>query len=92
MVGWTEPEGSRPHLGSLLLAYHTPDGKLVYAGRAGTGLSAAELARVRRRLEPLALGAMAHDVPPPRTSRFGAPLVLSRVHWVRPDWWPRSRS
>jgi bifunctional non-homologous end joining protein LigD len=25
------------------------------------------------------------DVPPPRDSRFGAPLVLSRVHWVRPE-------
>jgi hypothetical protein len=24
-------------------------------------------------------------VPPPRTSRFGSPLVLSRVHWVRPE-------
>jgi bifunctional non-homologous end joining protein LigD len=25
------------------------------------------------------------DVPPPRTSRFGSPLVLSRVHWVKPE-------
>jgi bifunctional non-homologous end joining protein LigD len=25
------------------------------------------------------------DVPPPRASRFGSPLVLSRVHWVRPE-------
>jgi Phage integrase, N-terminal SAM-like domain/ATP dependent DNA ligase C terminal region len=25
------------------------------------------------------------QVPPPRTSRFGSPLVLSRVHWVRPE-------
>jgi ATP-dependent DNA ligase len=24
-------------------------------------------------------------VPPPRASRFGGPLVLSRVHWVRPE-------
>ena len=23
--------------------------------------------------------------PPPRDSRFGSPLVLSRVHWVRPE-------
>ena len=23
--------------------------------------------------------------PPPRRSRFGSPLVLSRVHWVRPE-------
>jgi hypothetical protein len=24
-------------------------------------------------------------VPPPRDSRFGSPLVLSRVHWVQPE-------
>jgi bifunctional non-homologous end joining protein LigD len=24
-------------------------------------------------------------IPPPRGSRFGSPLVLSRVHWVRPE-------
>jgi bifunctional non-homologous end joining protein LigD len=24
-------------------------------------------------------------VPPPRSSRFGSPLVLSRVHWVGPE-------
>jgi DNA ligase D-like protein (predicted ligase) len=85
VVGWTDPEGSRPHLGALLLAYYAPDGKLVYAGRAGTGMNRAELARVRRRLEPLAADRMPLDVPPPRTSRFGSPLVLSRVHWVRPE-------
>ena len=25
------------------------------------------------------------DKPPPRSSRFGSPLVLSRVHWVKPE-------
>ena len=25
------------------------------------------------------------EVPPPRGSRFGSPLVLNRVHWVRPE-------
>ena len=25
------------------------------------------------------------EVPPPRSSRFVSPLVLSRVHWVRPE-------
>jgi bifunctional non-homologous end joining protein LigD len=28
---------------------------------------------------------LTHEVPLPRSSRFGSPLVLSRVHWVRPD-------
>ena len=25
------------------------------------------------------------DIPPPRDSRFGSPLTISRVHWVRPE-------
>ena len=37
VVGWTDPEGSRPHLGALLLAYYAPDGRLVYAGRVAPG-------------------------------------------------------
>jgi ATP-dependent DNA ligase len=85
VVGWTDPEGRRPYLGALLLAYHDPDGRLVYAGRAGTGIRQAELQRLWRRLQPLATSEMPLEVPPPRTSRFGSPLVLSRVHWVRPE-------
>jgi ATP-dependent DNA ligase len=68
-----------------LLAYYDPDGRLVYAGRVGTGINTAELERLWRRLQPLATDRMPLDVPPPRTSRFGSPLVLSRVHWVRPE-------
>jgi ATP-dependent DNA ligase len=29
VVGWTDPEGSRPHLGALLLGYYGDDGKLI---------------------------------------------------------------
>jgi ATP-dependent DNA ligase len=36
-------------------------------------------------LQPLATDKMPLDVPPPRRTRFGSPLVLSRVHWVRPE-------
>jgi bifunctional non-homologous end joining protein LigD len=85
VVGWTDPEGSRPWLGALLLAYYDPDGRLIYAGRAGTGIDYAELQRLWRRLQPLAATEMPLDVPPPRDARFGSPLALSRVHWVRPE-------
>jgi len=85
VVGWTDPEGRRPYLGALLLAYYDPDARLIYAGRAGTGINTAELERLWHRLQPLATDRMPLDVPPPRTSRFGSPLVLSRVHWVRPE-------
>ena len=54
VVGWTDPEGSRPYLGGQFPAYHGPYGKLIYAGRAGTGIDTAELERLWRRLPPLA--------------------------------------
>jgi DNA ligase D-like protein (predicted ligase) len=85
VLGWTEPEGRRPCLGALLLGYYDPEGRLVYAGRGGTGINNAELERLWRRLQPLAADRMPLDVAPPRGSRFGSPLVLSRVHWVRPE-------
>jgi len=84
VVGWTEPEERRPYLGALLLGYYDPDGRLIYAGRAGTGIDNAELERLWRRLQPLATDRMPLDVPP-RSARFGSPLVLSRTHWVRPE-------
>src|SRR5262249_46405290 len=58
---------------------------LVYAGRAGTGIDYGELERLWRRLQPLAIPEMPLDAPPRRDSRFGSPLTLSRVHWVRPE-------
>jgi ATP-dependent DNA ligase len=86
VVGWSDPEGTRHRIGALLLGYYTPDdGKLIYAGRAGTGMSMAELERLYGRLQPLSVPKMPLSEPPPRGGRFGSPLVLSRVHWVRPD-------
>jgi ATP-dependent DNA ligase len=84
VVGWSDPEGSRPHLGALLLGYYTDEGKLIYAGRVGTGMPDKVLADLRHRLEPLARARPPLSVLPPRKTRFGSPLVLSRVHWVEP--------
>ena len=72
VVGWTDPEGSRPYLGALLLA--DPEGRLVYAGRAGSGIKQAELARLWRRLQPLSTSEMPLAVPPPRDSVEPRPL------------------
>jgi len=85
VVGWSDPEGSRYLVGSLLLGYYEPDGRLIYAGRVGTGMSVETLSMLHRRLEPLAISKMPLSAPPPRKSRFGGPLALSKVHWVRPE-------
>ena len=76
---------SRPHLGALLLGYYTNDGKLIYAGRVGTGMSDKVLAELRQRLDPLARKTSPLSVPPPRGTHLGSPLILSRVHWVEPN-------
>ena len=43
------------------------------------------LADLRRRLDPLARSSSPLSPLPPRETRFGSPLVLSRVHWVKPQ-------
>jgi DNA ligase D-like protein (predicted ligase) len=85
VVGWSNPEGSRPYLGALLLGYYEPDGRLVYAGRVGTGMSQKTLATLHKPLQPLAIRTMPLAVPPPRDNRFGRPLELAKIHWLRPE-------
>ena len=67
-----------------LLGYYSDDGRLIYAGRVGTGMPDKVLADLRRRLEPLARATSPLSAPPPRKTRFGSPLGLFRVHWVEP--------
>ena len=43
------------------------------------------LADLRRRLDPWRRPSSPLSAPPPRKTRFGSPLVLSRVHWVEPQ-------
>src|SRR5215469_18556714 len=69
-----DPEGSRQRIGALLLGYYTPEGKLIYAGRVGTGLPVNELERLWQRLLPLAIPKMPLADPPPQGTRFGSPL------------------
>ena len=61
VVGWTDPEGSRSFTGALLLGHYDPAGRLIYAGRVGTGMRANQLEELLRRLRPLQIGAMPLD-------------------------------
>jgi ATP-dependent DNA ligase len=83
VVGWSDPEGSRPHLGALLLG-----STATAAGSFMPAVSAREC-RLSARGSAAPLGPprpqdVTFIVPPPRARRFGSPLVLSRVHWVEP--------
>ena len=53
--------------------------------RRGGGIDHAELGRLRRLTQPLATSEMPLDRAPPRSNRLGSRLVLSRVHWIRPE-------
>jgi bifunctional non-homologous end joining protein LigD len=77
IIGFTDPKGSRPGLGALLLAYYSDDGKkLVYAGKAGTGFDTSTLRDLRERLDLITQ--FNSPLPDPNTD------MGSDVHWVSP--------
>jgi ATP-dependent DNA ligase len=76
---WSNPEGSRLHLEALLLGYYTDEGKLIYAGRVGTGMPVKVLADLRRLLDPLGRKTSPLSVLPPRSTRFGSPCFVLRA-------------
>ncbi|MGD9943281.1 MAG: DNA ligase D [Burkholderiaceae bacterium] len=73
--GYTEPQGSRHGFGSLLLGVHDEAGRLRYAGRVGSGFSAATLETLGRQLK-----ALASKQPP-----FVDPPRGAGLHWVKPQ-------
>jgi bifunctional non-homologous end joining protein LigD len=73
--GFTDPQGTRTGFGALLLGYHDADGRLVYAGKVGTGFSRADLDGMHA-----ALAALERDRPAFDRGR----LPRSHVHWVEP--------
>lgn len=78
IVGYTDPKGSRQGFGALLLALHDHDsGQLRYAGKVGTGFSAATLDSILARLKPLRVAKAPLPSPPTGAEARG-------VHWLKP--------
>lgn len=78
-VGGYTVTGGRP--GALLVGAHDPEGRLRYLGRAGSGLTEAELSAAAQVLRP---GPCPFDpVPDLRAERFARPP--DRVVWVEPQ-------
>ena len=77
--GFTEPKGHRVGFGALLVGYYKA-GKLVYAGKVGTGFDDETLQRLGNQLAQLETGTCPFAVgDPPRVS----------AHWVRPKLVPQ---
>ena len=74
--GYTEPEGSRPFFGSIVLGLYDKSGNLVHVGQAGSGFTQLTLASMWKRLKPLET----------KTNPFyGKVEALRKVHWVKPE-------
>ena len=85
--GWTPGEGGRTGRVGALAVGVMDDGKLVYAGKVGSGFTEQTLALLQRELEPL----RRDDSPfegrqPPKGTVFVEPRLIARVElreWTR---------
>ncbi len=73
--GWTDPRGSRPFFGALLLGVYDEHGALQYVGHTGAGFSDAELGRVWK---------LIHALQTRKCPFAGQPRTNERPHWVKP--------
>jgi bifunctional non-homologous end joining protein LigD len=85
--GFTEPKGSREGIGALLVGVHDEEGALLYAGKVGTGFTAAVARDLRDRLSGLETDrrpfAPGRGVP---RARFVEPRLVAQVRfteWTR---------
>lgn len=76
IVGTTEPQGARAGFGALLLGVHDKEGRLVYAGKVGTGFDQATLRKLARQLADLAT---------PRSPLADTADVDGKPQWVKPQ-------
>jgi bifunctional non-homologous end joining protein LigD len=73
--GYTDPRGSRTGFGALLLGYYDTDGRLVYAGKVGTGFDQRLLDSLHEQMVRIERDQPAFD---------RGKLPRSGVHWVKP--------
>jgi len=77
VVGFTDPSGGRKGLGALLLGVNDEAGKLIFAGKVGTGFTERSLQDLKSKLTPLEADKPAVSNPPKGAATRG-------VHWVTP--------
>jgi bifunctional non-homologous end joining protein LigD len=74
--GWTEPRGSRPFFGALLVGVTDDQGELRYLGRVASGFTDAQLGLMWEQLRALKT----------KTTPFAVtPDTKGRAHWVKPS-------
>jgi bifunctional non-homologous end joining protein LigD len=73
--GYTDPEGTRAHFGSIVLGLYDDQDRLIHVGQAGSGFDHKTLEAVWKRLEKIKVAA---------SPFFGKVEALRRAHWVQP--------
>jgi bifunctional non-homologous end joining protein LigD len=72
--GYTDPKGARTGFGALLVGYYE-SGRLIYAGKVGTGYNTSTLHRLGSQLEELET----------QSCPFRVDALPGRgIHWVKP--------
>ena len=74
--GYTEPEGSRAHFGSVVLGLYDKKGRLIHVGQAGSGFDQKSLEEIWKVLKKLETK---------KNPFFGEVEALRKVSWVKPE-------
>jgi bifunctional non-homologous end joining protein LigD len=74
--GYTEPEGSRSHFGSIVLGLYDKQGRLIHVGQAGSGFDQKSLEEVWKLLKKRETK---------KNPFYGEVEALRRVYWVKPE-------
>jgi len=74
--GFTEPEGSRTHFGSVVLGLYDKEGRLIHVGQAGSGFNQKSLAEIWKTLQRLETK---------KNPFHGEVEALRKVSWVKPE-------
>ncbi|MFZ0733269.1 MAG: non-homologous end-joining DNA ligase [Candidatus Sulfotelmatobacter sp.] len=74
--GFTEPEGSRAHFGSLVLGLYDKQRRLIHVGQAGSGFNQKSLAEIWKTLQKLETT---------KNPFYGEVEALRKVSWVKPE-------
>ena len=82
--GWTPGEGNARDLGAVAVGVFE-DGKLRFAGKVGSGFTAATRKRLLAAMAPLVSDGPPFDPPPPRDYRGRWGGDLNGVTWIRPE-------
>ncbi|RYD81751.1 MAG: hypothetical protein EOP84_10495 [Verrucomicrobiaceae bacterium] len=86
--GFTEPQGTRPHLGAIHVGYFEGN-EFCYAGKVGAGFNRPLLEMMRMKLDKLVVEAPPFtDIPTKsrgKWTRNMSPAAMRKAQWVRPE-------